>query len=363
VSRRYEALPALYPDALVRAGKVYPAVIAEHARADRRLLVDKSPRAPDPVLRRLGAAHLAKRLADDPTLTNGPTACWQSGGEADYRDDDGQDGVQDDGQDDDGRDGIQDDDRQDGVRVTEGRYFDMIATCDALRAEFADSPRGTPLADLPLRALAHELAGDPLSSGAGRAAAIGISVILTVPGRVGADVGERAKAGRRVSADADERAKAGRRVSADDRAGAEVGGRAFVIGCRGLVSSDRGSWHVAPSGMLELNGGPDPVAATVATELLEELGIQIAPGRVAERLVALGLVHDLLRLKPDLVVRLDLSAAEVPAELEAVSEFSELAFVPARRDALDNFWRTHDPDVLTPAAAGAIALFEAALPT
>jgi hypothetical protein len=114
--------------------------------------------------------------------------------------------------------------------------------------------------------------------------------------------------------------------------------------------------------MLELNGDSDPIAATVATELLEELGLMIDPDRVAGEMVVLGLVHDLLRLKPDLVVRLDLSAAHRPAELAAVSEFSELAFIPADRDGLAAFWAAHDPSILTPAAAGAIALFEASLP-
>ena len=303
MSIRYQPLLGFYPDALVRAGRVYPAAIAR--RPDSRwgrLLVD--PAAPDPALRRLGAAHLAARLADDPTLTNGPTTCWQS-------------------------------DDRDGVRVTGGWYFDMIATCDALKTEYEDFAAAEPddhgsisPARLPLRALAHELAVDPLTSGQGRDAAIGISVILTIPPEL------------------------------DDVAGP----RSFVIGRRGHVSSDRGSWHVAPSGMLELTDDPDPVAATVATELEEELGIRIASAAVADRMVMLGLTQDLLRLKPDLVVRLDLSTAEVPAELAAVSEFSELAFVPADRHGLDTFWKEHVPQRLTPAAAGAIALFEESLP-
>jgi len=297
VSTRYERLLELYPEAVVRAGRVYPAVIAQPGR--QGLLVDDVSSPADPTLLRLGAAHLAKRLADDPSLTNGPTACWQGNGPA-------------------------------GVRVSAGRYFDMIATCDALRAEFTNSRNETPLAELPLRALAHELAGDPLSSGAGRAAAIGVSVVLTVPSPVGS-----------APSDLDGEA------------------RALVIGCRGHVSSDRDSWHVAPSGMLELNDVPEPIADTVATELQEELGIRVEPALVAERLVVLGLIHDLLRLKPDLVVQLDLAPAEVPAQLEAVSEFSELALVRTDRAGLAAFWEAHDPGVLTPAAAGAIALFEA----
>jgi hypothetical protein len=343
VSTRYEPLRKLYPEALVRAGQVYPAAVARRESRWAQLLVDPSPPPPESAgsepasiesgssasasiesgssasasiesavsesaLRRAGAAHLAARRADDPSLTNGPTACWQG------------------------------DDRH-GVRVSAGQYFDMLATCDALKAEFDQDAGATPITNLPLRALAHELAGDPLTSGRGRSAAIGISVILTIP----------------ISA------STGNGSTMDD------GARAFIIGCRGHVSSDRGSWHVAPSGMLELTGNPeltgdpDPIAATVATELLEELGIRIPATEVADRMLGLGLVHDLLRLKPDLVVRLDLSAAEVPAELAAVSEFSELAFIPLDRTGVETFWKEHDPEHLTPAAAGAIALLEASL--
>jgi hypothetical protein len=294
-----ERLLELYPEAVVRAGRVYPAAIARPDQASDqasdqywgRLLIDDAPPALDPGLLGLGAAHLAGRVADD-RLTNGPTACWLGDG-------------------------------PDGVRVTRGRYLDMIATCDALRAEFQAG------AELPLRARAHQVAGDPLASGAGRSAAIGVSVILTVPAGVPGLSGDR---------------------------------RAFVIGRRGQVSADRDRWHVAPSGMLELNDVPDPIADTVATELAEELGIRIDRARIGERMLVLGLVHDLLRLKPDLVVRLDLAAAEVPAELAAASEFSQLALVGTDRDALAGFWAAHDPQLLTPAAAGAVAVLESGLP-
>ena len=313
MSSHYQRLLELYPDALVRAGRVYPAVVRDGSHW-QRLLVDPAPRAPDRTLSELGAVHLAKRRADDPALTNGPTTCWQGDG-------------------------------RDGVRVTGGRYFDMLATCDALKAEFDDDDGARPLAQLPLRALAHALAGDPLSSGQGRDAAIGISVILTVPQ---ASIPRTAVPG-------DSPPIAG--LPATERFSSAPG---FVIGYR-HVSSDRGTWHVAPSGMLEPTDDPNPIAATVATELEEELGLRIGSAAVADRMVMLGLTQDLLRLKPDLVVRLDLAAAEVPAELAAVSEFSELAFVTADRDGLAAFWREHDPDLLTPAAAGAVALLEASL--
>ena len=287
----FEPLLELYPDALVRAGRVYPVVIAaEPPGRPRPLTVENRPASPSD-LGAAGASHLARRRAEDPSLTNGPTVCWT-----------GDDG--------------------DEVRVRVGEYFDMLATSDALRAEFVDRPDGTPVGALGLRARAHALAGDPLRSGIGRDAAIGVSVVLTVR-----------------------------------RPGGE---RAFVIGRRGRVSSDRGCWHVAPSGMLELAGDLDPVAATVATELREELGLDLDPGDVLGRTARLGLIHDLLRLKPDLVVRLDLDVD--PGDLQAVTEFDRLAFVPFDHEGLDAFWKTHAPHHLTPAAAGAIALLEGTLP-
>lgn len=318
---RYHQLAELYPDAVVRGGRTYPALAGPLPPAATGIVVDPStdgstdprtgPRTGRPVGGPAGQEHLARRLRADPHLVDGPTACWRASA-------------------------------ADGVHVVPGRYFDMIATCDALRAEFEEhldraAPRtrqageaghtGTAgpadeVAHLPLRSAVHAL-GDPLASGAGRSAAIGVSVILTVP--------------------------AGR------------GGRAFLIGRRDHVSADRDLWHVAPSGMLELDGTADPVAHTVAAELAEELGLRTGPDPLAGRLEVLGLAHDLLRLKPDLVVRLDLTAAEVPARFEAVAEFGALALVAIDPVALTEFWAGHGPDRLTPAAAGAIALVESLL--
>ena len=64
----------------------------------------------------------------------------------------------------------------------------MIAdTCDAVRAEFDAAPAYIEPLDLPMRARIHQMAKNPTTSGRGRSAALGVSVVLTVsPQRSGA---------------------------------------------------------------------------------------------------------------------------------------------------------------------------------
>ncbi len=204
------------------------------------------------------------------------------------------------------------------VRVAEGGYFDMLATCDAVRAELVDVATGGPdVPDLPLRRRAHAVAGDPVVSGHGRAAAVGVSVLLTVP---------------------------------------HGAGRGVVVGRRSeRVGTDPGRWHVAPSGMLERAADGRHVAVTVATELREELGVDLPADDVAARLRVLGVVTDLLRLRPDVVVRLDL---EEPVDLVRGAEFDALEVVPLTPDGLANLWRRRPPGAVTSPAAGALGLLE-----
>jgi 8-oxo-dGTP pyrophosphatase MutT (NUDIX family) len=124
----------------------------------------------------------------------------------------------------------------------------MVATADALAGDRA------------LRARALALAGeDPLRRGDGRVAAIGLSVAATVPG-----------------------------------------GRVLLGRRRADLPLDPGRWHVVPSGMLE--PGPDPIAAAVAREVREELGVVVDPRAVR----MLGLGWDLERLRPEVCVALRL---------------------------------------------------------
>jgi 8-oxo-dGTP pyrophosphatase MutT (NUDIX family) len=159
------------------------------------------------------------------------------------------------------------------VHARRGGYYDMVATADALAGDPA------------LRARATALAGDdPLRRGDGRVAAIGLSVAALVPG-----------------------------------GGVLLGRR------RADLPLDPGRWHVVPSGMLEPER--DPIAAAVAREAREELGVAIDPAAVR----VLGLGWDLTRLRPEVCVTLTLDA--VPArpggdEFEVVEVF-DVARPPA----------------------------------
>ena len=180
------------------------------------------------------------------------------------------------------------------LHVRPSGYLATVATADALRAEWEREGMG------PLRARAHALAGaDPLRSGHGRAAAVGLAVVTTFAGRV----------------------LLGRRSQA--------------------VAADPGLWHVVPSGMLE--PGVDLVDQ-IGRELEEELGLYA--GWEAE---GLGLGFDLARLRPEVCWRLE--AVREP-ELKLGYEFTEVRWIdPA------GGW----PEGLTPAAAAALALFSATL--
>ena len=120
------------------------------------------------------------------------------------------------------------------VRARRAGYFDMVATADALAGDPA------------LHARAGALAGDdPLHRGDGRAAAIGLSVAALVPG-----------------------------------------GRVLLGRRRADLPLDPGRWHVVPSGMLEPE--PDPIAAALAREAREELGVDVDPRRGAHARARVG---------------------------------------------------------------------------
>jgi hypothetical protein len=203
-------------------------------------------------------------------------------------------------------------------------YFDAIATSDSLRAEYLRASGSiTDLSRLPLRHLAHRAAGgDPLHSGRGRVSAVGVSVAVTVP--LGSTL-------------------------------------AVVMGRRNeQVATDPGMWHIAPSGTLEPAPG-DAVIELVRRELSEELGIELpSPNRLTERLKTLGVGHDLLRLRPEICLRLDLEEGEYHTDGPRLTprEFQDRALIELSIDGLEDFWRTHPPQTLAPAAAAAIALLE-----
>jgi 8-oxo-dGTP pyrophosphatase MutT (NUDIX family) len=88
---------------------------------------------------------------------------------------------------------------------------------------------------------------------------------------------------------------------------------------------------------------PDPIAAAVAREALEELGVAVDPGAVR----MLGLGWDLARLRPEVCVALALQAAPARA---GGHEF----------DVVEAFEIARPPAPLTPGAACALALLSRA---
>jgi hypothetical protein len=214
----------------------------------------------DAELRRRGEAHLQAVRARSPGIFDGPVLAL----------DRIEDGV---------------------VHAVRGSYFDMVATCDALAADPA------------LRAYAQELAGpDPLRSGAGRAAAIGVTVVVV-------------------------------RTLASGASGFTLGRRAAGL------ALDPGRWHVVGSGVVDESG----LAATIADELAAEHGISELPPL---RLIALG--HDMTRLRPELTAITEhlgevgpppasdefAGFREVPLTLEAIADTRALDLTPAARLAL-----------------------------
>ncbi|MCU7728091.1 NUDIX domain-containing protein [Actinoplanes sp. KI2] len=310
----YSSLTRLYGGSVERAGNAYP--VAVQPLPHGRLRVADKPVSCDAALLALGLPHLERLRAARPALHDGGLLCW-------VRTD------------------------ENGVLAAPGGYFDMLATCDAIRAEHLAAG-----GDQPLRSRAHAVAGDPLVSGAGRAAGIGVSVLLTVAGQDdGLTVADRDDA-LTVAGQDDGLTMAGR----DDGRP-----RRFVIGRRSRsVATDPGMWHVAPSGMLEPDAQGRHWETTVSRELAEELGVEVGPAEVARRATVLGIAHDLLRLRPDLVFRLDLTPAEARAVTAGDGEFADVQQVELSAGGIERFWTAHPPSVLTPAAAGAVALLEGA---
>jgi 8-oxo-dGTP pyrophosphatase MutT (NUDIX family) len=294
----FDSLLAIYGDlatVVQRGGRVYPAAIQHDVGGSMASLVERSnePLLIDGNLRGAGEAHLQAVAARSPGMHDGSVeACVTAAGFP--------------------------------LRSAPGGYFDAIATSDSLRAEYVKALADrTGLASLPLRTLAHQASGgDPLRSGQGRVAAIGVSVAVILPW------------------------------------GAS---RGLVLGLRSSdLATDPGMWHIAPSGTLE-PGGEDPVIRVVKRELAEELNVHLdSEDDLAGRLEPLGIGFDLLRLRPEICLRLELQDAEAPSSGPVLSslEFQERALVETSGTSMAAFWQSHPPEILTPAAAAAIALLE-----
>jgi hypothetical protein len=213
----------------------------------------------DPDLRRAGTPHLEAVVARSPGMFDGVVLAL----------DRVDDGV---------------------VHAVSARYFDMVATCDALDSNPSMRERAEQLA-----------APDPLRIGAGRAAAIGVSIVVVRNG-------------------------------------------VFTLGRRSPeLPLDPGRWHVVASGTLDERG----LAGTIADELAGEHDIAEMPD---VRIIGLG--YDLPRLRPELaVMTADLGDVPPPSPSDEFVEFRE---VPLDLDRIADVWALD----LTPAAAVAVAALE-----
>lgn len=255
------------PQFIVRHGRTYRAAIepVHVAALEAAIAVDSAQVEVDAELRHSGREHLERVLARSPGAFDGAALAL--------------DRID--------ADGV--------VHALHGRYFDLLATCDAL-------------VDPELRAQAELLAGpDPLRNGRGRMAGIGISAVVVRNG-------------------------------------------VFTLGRRSeSLAMDPGRWHIVPSGTIDGRG----LVATLVDELAEEHGLPRSALDGA-RVIALG--HDVDRLHPELIAMTrDLGAAPAPRAGNEFSAFRDVALDPA---AIDELWRHLGPDELTPAAAVALAAVE-----
>ncbi len=271
-----------------RGGLPYPAAAVPMPLRDPRNLVIAEEKTPplDPVLRKGGEPHLAALRKSDVALHNGAVLVLTS--------------------------------LEDGVlRAAPSTYFANVATADALRHEYVERGIG------PLRERAHACAeGDPLRSGEGRAAAIGVTVAVTVP---------------------------------------SAAGRALLVGRRrDDLAADPGLWDVGPSGTLEPETAGDPLLLAAARELAEELPLLQVTGA---QMKVLGVGFDLLRLRPEVILRLDLTekAALPPEDALDQSEYVESQLIDLTTQDLEQFWSSRNPLNITPSGVAAVALLEATM--
>ena len=112
---------------------------------------------------------------------------------------------------------------------------------------------------------------------------------------------------------------------------------------------------------IELAGG-DPLVTNAATELREELDLDIASAELAKRLVVIGITVDLWRLRSEICLRLDLSHSEATrlddAALVQGGEHDRLERIPLTPAGFADLWTRFGPNEFTPSAAGALALLE-----
>jgi hypothetical protein len=251
------------------------------ADLDDALVDDGVALAVDPELRAAGEEHLRAVLAAAPATWNGPILGYR---------------------------GL----RGDAVVGGPTDYFSMLATSDALAAEWPDGG--------PQRTRAAALAGGrPETSGAGRASVVGVALVVVLA----------------------------------------HGGREWL-----LLGRRRDDLAIAPSevstidGCAEPTGEPRPLRANLLRELAEEAPAVLAAAR-PPTLRPLGVSLNLLRWSPTLCAEARI-ALDAPPEGLSLSgeEFSDALLVPATPAGLERLWTRREP--LAPPAVGALALWERA---
>lgn len=204
-------------------------------------------------------------------------------------------------------------------RIQAGRsdYLTMLATS----ASLAPGPGARER-----RAMAAAAAGDAVTSGAGRAAVVGLSVVVVVV----------------------------------------VGGGAphLLLGRRRPdLAVEPGRWGLV-AGAVEPGAGERPLRAGLARELAEEVPGLLAlararPAAVAARGRVLGLGFNLERLSPTVLVAVTVRVDRTPGPRELLSgdEFTGSRLVPATPAGRAGLWAALGPD-MTANAAAALAAWE-----
>jgi len=235
-----------------------------------------------------------------------------------------------------------------------GHYFDSLDSAEALELELLHTPH-----HLPLRDRAHALAAaEPWLSGAGRAAAVGVSTLLAWPTPSGYEVllarlGPKAHPHRQgllhvAPAGMFSPSSAGPSpVPAQSEAELSP---PLGVATPGSPPAERGG-----SGALA-HSLPAQLHALIAQELEEELGLRLAdcPGA---QLRLTGLAFNLLNLRPEICALLVLAH---PIPLRLSQEYDGPPLVYPAAPPVDFFAR-FDAGAITPPGAGALYLGLSAL--
>lgn len=203
------------------------------------------------------------------------------------------------------------------VQCRRSSYFTMLATSGALAAELSDAGGAPALDELPLRKRAVAMSGgDPIASGRGRAAAVGLNIALIARGG---------------------------------------GGRQTLLGRRSAqMAALPGLWSFV-AGNIEPADGARPLPTALARELEEELPA-LATGdaaAAAEKAIVHGACMSLGRLGPSLI-----ASSEIDCNIGDLGALDRSEFDATRVVDLDDpegCWAGMAPGLMVPASAALMA--------